>query len=176
VYSRHLIHSKSSLKAVVAAVEEDQVLALVNRVVEQDQVNRVVEQDQVNRVVEQDQVNRVVEQDQVGQAVLVNKAEWVGLTNTSRLIIQASMDTTDTMDTLELVVNGWVIPGIGGADMVTGVAGTTVTLVGGGIPGMAILGGGGTEIIGGAGYPAGAPSLVRTDPPLSFYFTYVKLS
>ena len=47
-------------------------------------------------------------------------------------------------------------------------AGTTVALAGGGIPGMAILGGGGTEIIGGAGYPAGVPSLVRTDPTIFF--------
>jgi len=41
--------------------------------------------------------------------------------------------------------------------------------VGGGIPGMVILGGGGTEIIGGVGYPAGAPSLVRTDPTTIFF-------
>ncbi len=54
--------------------------------------------------------------------------------------------------------------GIGGTDMVIGEAGTTVALAGGGIPGMAIPIGGGTDIIGGAGYPAGAPSLVSTDP------------
>ncbi len=48
--------------------------------------------------------------------------------------------------------------------MVIGEVGTTVALAGGGIPGMAIPIGGGTDIIGGAGYPAGAPSLIRTDP------------
>ncbi len=48
--------------------------------------------------------------------------------------------------------------------MVIGEAGTTVALAGGGIPGMAIPIGGGTDIIGGAGYPAGAPSLIRIDP------------
>ena len=57
----------------------------------------------------------------------------------------------DTMDRTEITdsMDGWVIPGIGGTGMVIGEAGTTVDLVGGGIPGMAILGGGGTEIIGG---------------------------
>ncbi len=59
--------------------------------------------------------------------------------------------------------------------MVIGEAGTTVALAGGGIPGIAIPIGGGTDIIGGAG--TGAPSLIRTDPRkfrrrfnLSFYF------
>ncbi len=55
------------------------------------------------------------------------------------------------------------------------------SLAGGGIPGMAIPIGGGTEIIGEAGYPAGTPSLVRSDHTtignskednLSFYFLY----
>ena len=46
--------------------------------------------------------------------------------------------------------------------MVIGEAGTTVALAGGGIPGMDIPIGGGTEIIGGAG--TGAPSLISTDP------------
>jgi hypothetical protein len=150
-----------------AAVEEDQVLDLVDQEAGQ---HRAV---QVLRWLV---LMHKVEQDQAGQAVLVHKVDWVDLTNTSHLIIQASMDTTDTMDTMELVVNGWVIPGIGGADMVIGGAGTTVTLAGGGIPGMAIPGGGGTEIIGGAGYPAGALSLVRTDPTTIFLFFYVKSS
>jgi hypothetical protein len=46
------------------------------------------------------------------------------------------------------------------------------------VSGMVIHGGGGTKIIGGAGYPAGAPSLVRTcDPTTIFlFFTNVKLS
>ncbi|MGA9152495.1 MAG: hypothetical protein WBZ36_18115 [Candidatus Nitrosopolaris sp.] len=43
-------------------------------------------------------------------------------------------------------------------------AGTTVALAGGGIPGMVIPIGGGPEIIGGAGYPTGAPTLIRSDP------------
>lgn len=47
-------------------------------------------------------------------------------------------------------------------DMVIGWVGTMVALAGGGIPGMAIPIGGGTEIIGEAG--TGAPSLIRTDP------------
>ena len=93
------------------------------------------------------------------------------LTNTSHLIIMVVMDTMDTTEITDST-DGWVIPGIGGADMVIGEAGTTVTLVGGGIPGTAILGGGGTEIIGGAGYPTGAPSLVRTDPTTIFLFFY----
>jgi hypothetical protein len=92
----------------------------------------------------------------------------VDLTNTSQMIIKAIMDRMDTLDTMldpmELVVNGWAIPGIGGTDMVIGGAGTTVALAGGGIPGMAIPIGGGPEIIGGAGYPAGAPTLIRSDP------------
>jgi hypothetical protein len=64
--------------------------------------------------------------------------------------------------------NGWAIPGIGGTDMVIGGAGTTVALAGGGIPGMVIPIGGGTEIIGGAGYPDGVPSLIRTEPYQGF--------
>jgi hypothetical protein len=183
VYWRHLIRNKSSLKAgVEAAVEEDQVLDLVDQaawavLVEQDQAAWavLVEQDQAAWAV-------LVEQDQAGQAVPVHR---VDLTNTSQMIIMAIMETMDTMDTMdimdpmELVVNGWAIPGIGGTDMVIGEAGTTVALVGGGIPGMVIPGGGGTEIIGEAGYPVGAPSLVRTDPttignseedPTSFIF------
>ena len=66
-----------------------------------------------------------MEQDQAGQAVPVHR---VDLTNTSHLIIMAPMDTMDTMDTMALVVNGWAIPGIGGADMVIGEAGTTEAL------------------------------------------------
>lgn len=103
----------------------------------------------------------LVEQDQVGQAVPVHRVDWVDLTNTSQMIIMAIMDRMDTLDTMldpmELVVNGWAIPGIGGTDMVIGGAGTTVALAGGGIPGMVIP-------IGGAGYPAGAPTLIRSDP------------
>ena len=38
------------------------------------------------------------------------------------------------------------------------------SLAGGGNPGMAIPIGGGTEIIGVAGYQAGVPTLIRTDP------------
>jgi hypothetical protein len=83
----------------------------------------------------------------------------VDLTNTFHLII---MDTTDTVDTTD----GWVIPGIDGTDMVIGEAGTMVALAGDGIPGMAIPIGGGTEIIGGAGYPAGTPTLIHTDPTI----------
>jgi hypothetical protein len=109
-----------------------------------------------------------VEWFQVGQ-VLVHKVEWVDLTNTFHLIIMDTMDTTDT-------TYGWVIPGIGGANMVIGGAGTTVALAGGGMSGMVIHIGGGTEIIGEAGYPAGAPTLIRTDPPpLSFYFLWTSL-
>jgi hypothetical protein len=178
VYWRHLIRNKSSLKAgVEAAVEEDQVLDLVDQEVDLDLVDQaawavLVEQDQAAWAV-------LVEQDQAGQAVPVHR---VDLTNTSQMIIMAIMDpmelvdtmdlmdpmelvdTMDLMDPMELVANGWAIPGIGGTDMVIGEAGTTVTLDGGGIPGMAIPGGGGQEIIGEAGYPVGAPSLVRTDP------------
>jgi hypothetical protein len=65
--------------------------------------------------------------------------------------------------------HGWVILGIGGADMVIGGVGTTVALAGGGVYGMVIHGGGGTKIIGGAGYPAGAPSLVRTCNPTTIF-------
>jgi hypothetical protein len=78
--------------------------------------------------------------------------------------------------------NGWAIPGIGGMDMVIGAAGTMVALAGGGMPGMAILIGGGAEIIGGAGYQAGAPTLIRTDPhegfedSASLFFLNQKLS
>ena len=162
MYWRHLIRNKSSLKA---GVEEDQVLDLVDQEVDLDLVDQaawavLVEQDQAAWAV-------LVEQDQAGQAVPVHR---VDLTNTSQMIIMAIMDpmelvdTMDLMDPMELVANGWAIPGIGGTDMVIGEAGTTVTLDGGGIPGMAIPGGGGQEIIGEAGYPVGAPSLVRTDP------------
>jgi hypothetical protein len=59
--------------------------------------------------------------------------------------------------------NGWAIPGIGGTDTGIGGAGTMVVLAGGGIPGIVIPIGGGTEIIGGAGNTDGAPSLIRTD-------------
>jgi hypothetical protein len=126
-----------------------------------------VEEDQVLDPVDQAAWAVLVEHDQVGQAVPVQR---VDLTNTSQMIIMAimqtmdTMDTMDIMDTMELVVNGWAIPGIGGADMVIGEAGTTDALAGGGIPGMVIPGGGGTEIIGGAGYPVGAPTLMSTDP------------
>jgi hypothetical protein len=156
-----------------AAVEEDQVLDLVDQAA----WAVLVEQDQAAWAV-------LVEQDQAGQAVPVHR---VDLTNTSQMIIMAimeTMDTMDIMDPLELVVNGWAIHGIGGTDMVIGEAGTTVALVGGGIPGMVIPGGGGTEIIGEAGYPVGAPSLVRTDhttivipkriQPISIFYTNVK--
>jgi hypothetical protein len=157
-----------------AAVEEDQVLDLVDQAA----WAVLVEQDQAAWAV-------LVEQDQAAWAVLVGQAvpgHRVDLTNTSQMIIMAIMDpmelvdtmdlmdpmelvdTMDLMDPMELVVNGWAIPGIGGTDMVIGEAGTTVALDGGGIPGMAIPGGGGQEIIGEAGYPVGAPSLVRTDP------------
>jgi hypothetical protein len=88
--------------------------------------------------------------------VLVHKVDWVDLINTFQMI----MDTVDTVDTMH---NGWAILGIGGMDMVIGVVGTTVARAGGGTPGMAIPIRGGTEIIGGAGYPAGAPTLIRTD-------------
>jgi hypothetical protein len=135
-------------------VEEDQVLDLVDQEVDLDLVDQAADLDLV------DQAAWAVLVDQAGQAVLV---DWVDLTNTSQMIIVAIMDPMDTMDTMELVVNGWAIPGIGGADMVIGEAGTAVALAGGGIPGMVIPGGGGTEIIGEAGYPIGAPSLVRTD-------------
>jgi hypothetical protein len=60
--------------------------------------------------------------------------------------------------------NGWATAGVGGKDMAIGEAGTAVTLVGGGVPGMAIPMGIGTDIIGWAGFPAGATTLVRTDP------------
>jgi hypothetical protein len=156
------------------AAVEDQVLDLVDQEVDLDLVDQaawavLVEQDQAAWAV-------LVEQD---QALPVHR---VDLTNTSQMIIMAIMDpmelvdtmdlmdpmelvdTMDLMDPMELAVNGWVIPGIGGTDMVIGEAGTTVALDGGGIPGMAIPGGGGQEIIGEAGYPVGAPSLVRTDP------------
>jgi hypothetical protein len=166
VYWRHLIRNKSSLKAgAEAAVEEDQVLDLVDQEVDLDLVDRVAWAE----LVEQDQAAwaELVEQDQLGQ-VLVDRVDWVDLTNTSQMIIMAIMDRMDTLDTMldpmELVVNGWAIPGIGGTDMVIGGAGTTVALAGGGIPGMAIPIGGGPEIIGGAGYPAGAPTLIRSDP------------
>ena len=112
----------------------------------------------------------------------VHRVDWVDLTNTSQMIIMAimepmdTMDTMDSMETMELVVNGWAIPGIGGADMVIGGAGTTVALAGGGIPGTVIHGGGGTEIIGGAGYPAGVPSLVSSDLTTIFLFFYERLS
>ena len=141
----------------------------------------VQEEDQdLDQVTDQDLKDQEVDQvEQVGQhravqavpAVPVHKVDWVDLTNTSHLIIMVVMDTMDTTEITDST-DGWVIPGIGGADVVIGEAGTTVTLVGGGIPGTAILGGGGTEIIGGAGYPAGAPSLVRTDPTTIFLFFY----
>ena len=51
-------------------------------------------------------------------------------------------------------------------------AGPIVALAGSGIHGMVLPIGCGTEIIGGAGYPAGAPSLVRTDPTTIFLFFY----
>jgi hypothetical protein len=54
-------------------------------------------------------------------------------------------------------------------DMVIGGAGTTVALAGGGVSGMVIHGGGGTKIIGGAGYPTGAPFLVRTCNPTTIF-------
>jgi hypothetical protein len=122
-----------------------------------------VEEDQVL-----DPVDRVVERHQAGQIVLVHKVDWVDLTNTSHLIMMAIMDTMDRTDTLDRTdttdtADGWANPGIGGADMVIGVAGTAFGLAGGGIPGIAIPIGGGTEIIGGAGYPAGAPILIHTD-------------
>jgi hypothetical protein len=44
-------------------------------------------------------------------------------------------------------------------------AGTTVAQAGGGILGITIPIRGGMEISGGAGYPAGAPTLIRTDLP-----------
>ena len=67
-------------------------------------------------------------------------------------------------------VDGWVILGIGGADMVIGGIGPTVVLAGGSVAGMVIHFGGGNKIIGGAGYPAGAPSLVRADLTTIFLF------
>ncbi len=142
-------------------MEEDQVLDPVDQEVDLDLVNQAA----WAVLVDLDVVNQaawavLVEQDQAGQAVPV---DWVDLTNTSQMIILAIMDPMDTMDTMESVVNGWAIHGIGGADMVIGEAGSTVALAGGGILGMVIPGGGGTEIIGGAGYPVGDPSLVRTD-------------
>jgi len=48
-----------------------------------------------------------------------------------------------------IYTSGWAILGVGGADMVIGEAGGTAALAGGGIPGMVIRIGGGTEIIGG---------------------------
>ena len=53
-------------------------------------------------------------------------------------------------------VDGWVILGNGGKDMVIGRAGPTVVLAGGGVARMVIHFGGGNKII-------GAPSLVRAD-------------
>jgi hypothetical protein len=67
-------------------------------------------------------------------------------------------------------VDGWVILGNGGMDMVIGRAGPTVVLAGGGVARMVIHFGGGNKIIGGAGCPAGAPSLVRADLTTIFYF------
>jgi hypothetical protein len=60
-------------------------------------------------------------------------------------------------------VDGWVILGNGGRDMVIGRAGPTVVLAGGGVPSMVIHFGGGNKIIGGAGCPAGAPGQCRAD-------------
>jgi hypothetical protein len=85
VYWRHLIRNKSSLKA---GVEEDQVLDLVDQEVDQAAWAVLVEQDQAAWAV-------LVEQDQVGQ-VLVDRVDWVDLTNTSQMIIMAIMDRMDT--------------------------------------------------------------------------------
>ncbi len=63
----------------------------------------------------------------------------------------------------KLLHNGLAIPGITGMVIVIGAAGTADTLAGGGVDGMAIPMGGGTDIIGGAGITAGAHTLVRTD-------------
>jgi hypothetical protein len=88
-------------------------------------------------------------------------------------VAQASLAAAPAaVDQEDLVhkVDGWVILGVGTGHMVIGGAGTTVALAGGGVAGMVIHGGGGVKTIGGAGYPAGARSLVRSDLTTIFLF------